>query len=192
MKALVDALEARLGKPVELIEVNGATPICAEKILVLLPCRGGHWRRLLNRIVVGRVVRLPPTVIATILARSARARGAKRLVLCYLKARRFREEQEEDIRAIIASLEGFGVEAVALGLDSMESPRKKTIVPLEGSAMAPLAIFPGKLAKTCYSASNGVPVGPLLVEGFDIVLEWAYNVARERYVGQSHHYVWAV
>ena len=191
MKALVDALEARLGKPVELIEVDGVTSISAEKILVLLPCRGGHWRRLLNRIVVGRVVRLPPTVIATILARSARARGVKRLVLCYLKARRFREEQEEDIRAIITALEGFGIEAVALGLDSME-PSKKTILSLEGSAMAPLAIFPGKLAKTCYSASNGVPVGPLLVEGFDIVLEWAYNVARERYVGQSHHYVWAV
>jgi len=176
---------------VEPIEVSDTRPISAEKILVLLPCRGGHWHHLVNRVKAGRIARLPPIVIAMIFARSARACGVERLVLCYLKAKRFHEEQEKDIRAIIAALENFGIETVTLRLDSMESPKNKTTtMPLEDYAVAPLAIFPGRLTKTCYSVLEGIPVGPLLVEGFDIVLEWAYKVAKEHYEDQLFTFEW--
>lgn len=193
LKVFIDALEARLGDHVELVEVNDAELIDSEKILVLLPCRGGHWHHLLNRVKVGKIARLPPTVIAMVFARSARARGVEKMALCYLKARRFREEQDEDIRAIVATLKHFGIEAKTLALDSMEPPKKETaVMQLEGYAVAPLAIFPGKLTETCHSILKGVRLGPLLVEGFDILLEWAYKVAREQHARPCGHYVWMI
>lgn len=187
------ALEARLGDTVGLVEVNDVEPIDSEKILALLPCRGGHWRHLLNRVRLGKVVRLPPMVVAVVFARSARVRGVRRVVLCYLKARRFRREQEEDIKAIIAALERFGVKAVELALDSL-NPSKKGLetMKVKGYAVAPLAIFPGKLVETCHLILQGTLLGPLLVEGFDILLEWAYRVARGWYADQPNHHVWVV
>lgn len=189
LKVFVGALEARLGCPVELVEISSVEPIDSEKILVLLPCRGGHWHHLLNRVKLGEIVRLPPVVVAAIFARSARARAVERLVLCYLKAKRFYEEQEEDIKTIIAALERFGIEVEVLALDRLTpSKRRLEIMGVRDRAVAPLAIFPGKLVETCHLASQGIPLGPLLVEGFDILLEWACRAVK----GQSDYHVLVV
>lgn len=139
-----------------------------DSVALLMPMRGGHYHEV-EEVVLSRgaswLGRMPPSLTARAVARAARARGCGSVTLYYWRARRFAEEQEEDVREIARLLEEGGLRVAECG-----------------ECVAPLSLLGGRLleeaaelARRC-SARLLEPLA-YLVEPSDL-LEWLGPASR--------------
>ena len=133
-----------------------------DSVALLMPMRGGHYHEV-EEVALSRgaswLGRMPPQLTARAIVRAARARGCGSVSLYYWRAKRFAEEQEEDVREIARLVEAAGLEVAECG-----------------ECVAPLSLLGGRLlegaaelARKC-SARLLEPLA-YLVEPSDL-LEW--------------------
>ncbi|MCE4607752.1 MAG: hypothetical protein F7B61_02175 [Caldisphaeraceae archaeon] len=103
-----EEVKKRLGniKLVPISELSNLSFKKGEKVVSLIPFRGGHNRSICEASSRYRVkcLKVPIELIAESIKQEVKRRRCKSVCLMYRRAKRFAEEQEEDIKYIVDSI----------------------------------------------------------------------------------------
>ncbi len=176
MEAMASRLSKRLGLeavavPMSDVEEGRHGFRKGDLVVALLPARGGHLATVLEEAEKSgarAVGPIPASVLAEGLSRALE--GCREILMVYWPAKRFREEQEEDLRAIASSLEN--------SLDA-----KVALVPREefrcGECMASTTLLPGRVTKRIEGCGATRAVGYLLEASESLIEEWIAGLAEK-------------
>jgi len=170
-------LEAELGLVEDLASRRGG----GEKLLLLMPSRGGHWASLVE--AGYRVEMLPVHVWASALAEEALHRGAVGVQVVALEARRLRELQRADLERARRVLSLYGLEARLVMLPSLSARPPR--LPGRRWLQAPAAMLPGRLEASACAAAPGRCLGPIMGYAAPRIAAWIVEAAEGEEPGRE-------
>ncbi len=151
------------------VTLSNLNPYRGDIVFALLPARGGHYHTIEEK-CRGRGARLvgpiPPQISAKSIARLAR--GCQRLTIVYREARRFRDEQVEDlleIKHILEETYGFTVDLEPYG----------SFTALQEECRVILTLTPSRIAEKL----NNVVINGLLPGAYRDLVLWITSSLQE-------------
>ncbi|MGC9112298.1 hypothetical protein [Acidilobus sp.] len=154
---------------VKVSEAASISPSADDNVVLLMPMRGGHSREVME--VVARSGAswrgtIPPELTASAIARAAREAGCSSVRLYFWPAKRFLEDQLDDVGRIAAMITLSGLTVVSDGC---------------ADCIAPLALLPGKIVSEAEEAARACgsrALGPLIDVAFIEIREWLRELSR--------------
>ncbi len=167
-----EEIKRRLGniKLVPISELSNLSFKKGEKVVSLIPFRGGHNRSVCEASSKYRVkcLKVPIELIAESIKQEVKRRGCKSICFMYRRAKRFVEEQEDDIKYIVDSIAKPTNAKVSLECNSCYD------------CIFSLTMFKGELSKKAWekgaSCGHSIVIEDLFSIAKDDIIEWIESI----------------